>query len=264
VRSDGQPDRGGVVSHCSPEAPPFRATSDVHSPRYLQLLREAIEADNACGARLVLLAGDMVDRGSVEALAPALGLLRRRYPGARIVAVFGNEEYHDREAAFRHRYPEVAWLDDEYSVFDVGGESVAVVGTRGALARPTRWQRRHMPWLERVYRERPRVVAELIRRARREADKVILLSHYALARATIQGEPLSIWPELYSPDMEKVVAREKPDAAVHGHAHRGTPHATVAGVPVYNVALPLNKRIVVVEPRRSLGEWLTGARDKAS
>jgi len=263
VRSDGQPDRDGVVSHCSPEAPPIRATSDVHSPRYLGLFKAALEADEPRCARLILLAGDMVDRGSVEALAPVLELINGRYPGVPVAAVFGNEEYHDREELFRRRYPTVAWLDDEYRVFDVEGASVAVVGTRGALARPTRWQRRNMPWLARVYRERPRLVAELIRRARSEADKVILLSHYALARATIEGEPPSIWPELYSPEMERVIAREKPDAAVHGHAHRGKPQASVAGVPVYNVALPLNKRIVAVRPRRGLGEWLAGARDKA-
>ncbi len=198
-----------------------------------------------------------MDKGNVAAAAHVFRLIEKHYPGSRIVAVFGNEEYHDREEEFRRRYPSIDWLDDEYRVYECGDRRVAVVGTRGALARPTRWQRRHMPWLERVYRERPARIVELARQARREADHIVVLSHYGLARATLQGEPPSIWPELYSPLMEKAILRIRPDAAVHGHAHNGRPHAVVGGVHVYNVALPLNKRIVGLSlaARRSILDY---------
>ncbi len=225
------------------------ATSDIHSPRYLGLLRSALERTRGWRPCIVVLAGDIVDRGVVEAAKPVFQAIREALAPGYIVAVFGNEEYHDREDEFRKSYPDIHWLSDEYRVFDCGEVSVAVVGTRGALARLTRWQRRHMPWLARVYAERPRIIAGLIREARREASVVVLASHYALSRATIRGEPERIWPELYSPAMERVLAESRPDAAVHGHAHNGTPRAVVHGVPVYNVALPLVREIVEVEPR---------------
>ena len=151
----------------------------------------------------------------------------------------------------------VDWLNDEYKVYECGDKRIAVIGTRGALARPTRWQRRHMPWLEKVYRERPRRIIELAGEARRESDYIIILSHYALSKATIEGEPPRIWPELYSPLMEKAILKIRPEAAIHGHAHNGKPFAFMEGIPVYNVALPLNKRIVEVRlaTRRSLLDY---------
>ncbi len=231
------------------------ATSDIHSPRYLPLLREATVSYQGSPCALIL-AGDLVDRGIVSSLKPVLDILRGKFPETPIIAVFGNEEYHDREDEFRRGYPEITWLDDDYTILECGEENLAIIGTRGALQRPTRWQRRHMPWLERVYRERPAIIARLIDEARREASRVVLVSHYALSRKTIEGEPPRIWPELYSPLMEKVVVEKKPDAAIHGHAHNGKPYAIVAGVPVYNVALPLNKRLVTVKAgRRSILDY---------
>ncbi|MEB3851239.1 MAG: metallophosphoesterase [Desulfurococcales archaeon] len=232
------------------------ATGDIHSPRFLPLLREALAGAGEAPC-LLLLAGDVVDRGRAEMVEPVVRLIEQRLPGVPIAAVYGNEEYEEsRPALLRLTRGRVAWLDDEYRVWDCPSGSVAVVGTTGALDRLTRWQRRHRPELARVYRERPRVVGELIGRARREADRVVLLSHYGLARATLKGEDPRVWPELYSSAMERLLARARPDAAVHGHAHRGTPRAVVAGVPVYNVALPLNRRLVAVRARRGLEGFL--------
>ncbi|GAB6148614.1 metallophosphoesterase family protein [Stetteria hydrogenophila] len=224
------------------------AFADVHSPVYLGLLRSAL-AGAGFKPCAVLFAGDLVDKGRAAAAEPVASLLREKWPGIPVVAVPGNEDYEEVMDEIKRRTPGFKWLEDEYTVVDCGGEAVAVVGTRGALDRLTRWQRRHKPHLERVYRERPQLIARLIDEARREAGRVVLLSHYALARATLRGEDPRIWPELYSSRMERVVAEKRPDAAVHGHAHKGTPRALVAGVPVYNVALPLNRRIVEVELR---------------
>ena len=251
MRIDGQSDadRGDPLqSRGAPRA--IEASSDIHSPRYLAQFLRSLETreGRAC---LFRLAGDIVDRGRVEAARPVVNAISSRYPETRIVAVFGNEEYHDLEDKFRRLYPEVDWLDDEYRVYDCGGRSVAVVGTRGALDRLTSWQRRNMPWLERVYRERPRIVAELLDRARSEAEFVVLLSHYGLSRATLRGEDPRIYPYLYSSLMERVVTAKKPDAAIHGHAHKGTPKAIISGVPVYNVAFPLVKSPVTIPLRKA-------------
>jgi len=229
--------------------PLILATSDIHSPHYLPVLASALRAarreyGSPC---LILLAGDIVDKGVVVQARPVFDLLWETYPGVPIVAVFGNEEYHELQEKFRKEYSDVTWLDDETAFFDCNNETVSIVGTRGSLARPTRWQRRNMPWIEKVYRKRPTIIRGLLREARREADRVILLSHYALSEKTVKGEPPALWPYLYDPAMERVVAEEKPDAAVHGHAHRGTPFALVNGVPVHNVALPLNRKIVKIK-----------------
>jgi len=220
--------------------------SDIHSPRFLPLLRGALGSWGLGEPCAVLLAGDIIDRGRAVMVEPVVSELRRRFPGSQLVAVFGNEEYEQVRGALRRMAPEVRWLEDEVYYVECSGCRVGVVGTQGALERPTRWQARHMPWLARVYRERPGRIAGLVREARREADRVVLLSHYAVARATVVGEDPRIWPYLYSSLMEEVVRRERPDAAVHGHAHKGTPTGRVDGVPVYNVALPLTRRLTPI------------------
>jgi predicted phosphodiesterase len=230
------------------EAPVAVAFSDVHSPRYVSVLSEALKKYSGPEPCLVFMAGDLVDKGKYLMLAPVLRLVRSRFPRSRLVAVFGNEEYESVRGRLRSEFPEVEWLDDEVKVYECGGVKVAVVGTQGALERPTRWQARNMPHLYKVYRERPRIVARLLREARNAADVVVLLSHYGLSRATVVGEDPRIWPYLYSSLMERVLSEARPDVAVHGHAHMGTPRALVAGVPVFNVALPLNRRLVRVLP----------------
>ena len=51
--------------------------------------------------------------------------------------------------------------------------------------------------------------------------------------------------------MEAVIKRRAPDVVIHGHAHNGRRTASVGGVPVYNVALPLWRSLVEIrlEPR---------------
>ncbi|MCE4628198.1 MAG: metallophosphoesterase, partial [Desulfurococcales archaeon] len=111
--------------------PQIYATSDVHSPRYLSLLVSSLpEKGEAC---LFLLAGDIVDRGRVEAAKPVFDAVRQKFPGSKLVAVFGNEEYHDREDEYRRAYPYVDWLSDEYRIYDCNGTSIAIIGTRGAI-----------------------------------------------------------------------------------------------------------------------------------
>lgn len=222
------------------------AFSDVHSPRFLQMLRNALSEWNTDEPCAVLMAGDIVDRGNVAMMGPVVREVSGKWPGARLIAVFGNEEYYQVREELRGSYPQVRWLDDELEIVECGEISVGVVGTSGALERPTSWQRRHMPWLEKVYRERPARIEALIKEARGVADAVVLLSHYALARSTIIGEDPRIHPYLYSRDMERVLKRARPDVAVHGHAHKGTHFSLVDGVPVYNVALPLNRKVVEI------------------
>jgi hypothetical protein len=67
--------------------------------------------------------------------------------------------------------------------------------------------------------------------------------------ATVQGEPLEIYPFLGTSRLEEPLIRHPVTAVLHGHAHRGTPEGkTVNGTPVYNVAMPLLKRTFPEKP----------------
>jgi Icc-related predicted phosphoesterase len=69
------------------------------------------------------------------------------------------------------------------------------------------------------------------------------LLHYSPIQATVEGEPMQIFPFLGSSRLEEPLNRYPVTAVFHGHAHRGTPEGrTQNGVPVYNVAMKLLQR----------------------
>jgi Icc-related predicted phosphoesterase len=79
--------------------------------------------------------------------------------------------------------------------------------------------------------------------ARLRTESRIAVLHYAPIRATVENEPPEIFPFLGSGRLEEPLNRYPVTAAVHGHAHNGSHEGrTSAGVPVYNVSLPLMRR----------------------
>jgi Icc-related predicted phosphoesterase len=71
-------------------------------------------------------------------------------------------------------------------------------------------------------------------------DKRVVVLHYAPVADTAQGESPEIFPYLGSSRLAEVVDRHGADMILHGHAHHGSPEGkTTAGIPVYNVALPI-------------------------
>ena len=207
------------------------AFSDVHSPRYLNLLKASGQY------KVVFMAGDLVDRSEVKNLKPVVEFAKSF--SDKIIAVFGNEEYREREEEFRKAYPEVTWLDDEYVTLSFGSACLSVVGSRGSLLKPTSWQRKFLPGIEEEYKKKPEVVRELIREARKECPNVVYLSHYAPTWRTLVGEDRRIWPYLGDPRIEAVLKEEGVRVAIHGHAHKGRVAFVHAGpLTIYNVALP--------------------------
>src|SRR5882672_10726333 len=72
----------------------------------------------------------------------------------------------------------------------------------------------------------------------------VALLHYAPSRATLEGEPLEIYPFLGATRLSGPLDQLRPALALHGHAHRGNLRGTTrGGVPVYNVALPVLRRL---------------------
>lgn len=81
----------------------------------------------------------------------------------------------------------------------------------------------------------------------------VAVLHYSPIRETVQGEPEEIFPFLGSSRLEEPIDRFDATAAVHGHAHRGSPEGrTSRGVPVYNVAYPLLQSLTPERPYRIL------------
>ena len=85
--------------------------------------------------------------------------------------------------------------------------------------------------------------------ARLRGPHRVALLHYSPVRATVEGEPLEIFPYLGSSRLEEPLARYPVTAVIHGHAHNGTLEGcTASGIPVYNVSMPLLKKLFPEQP----------------
>ena len=235
------------------------AVGDIHGTRYFRIFKSSLKAIVGFKPDVVVFAGDMVDEGKVDDLEYIVKEVMNKFPGVPIISVFGNEEYHELEADFVKRFPEIIWLNDTPAIKEFNGVKVGFVGTRGALNKLTFWQRRHKPELELVYKERPKIIKSLILELRKYVDIVILVSHYAPVFATVKGEPEKVYPYMGSYDMERVVREVKPDVVIHAHAHNSRVlEAVIDGVKVYNVSLPARKGVTLIEvrPRITLTKFL--------
>ncbi len=242
------------------------ATADIHSPRYLEMFKRSLkEFDREVD--IVILAGDLVERNNVYALKPAYDLILEKYSDKPIIAVFGNEEYRGFEKKYIELYKGFKWLNDSYIVIEINGYSVGVIGTRGALDKPTAWQARNMPGIYKYYSELPSRIASFTDRLVQEnVDIIILVTHYGVTYSNLEGEPRHIWPYLASKRFENVIKNKPIDLVIHAHAHNSVRELVyIDGKPVYNVSLPARGRIVYIEYRPSsknkskgLDKWFTG------
>lgn len=219
------------------------AIGDVHaSPsapgRWRDTLAEvSAEADALC------LCGDLTNPGTAaEAEALAADLAACTIP---VVAVLGNHDHHSGNGAEVVRVlgeAGVKFLEGE--VHEVGGVGFAGVkgfggGFDGAMLD--------------AFGEEPikRFVQEVLDEALRlehalkslEAERRVVVLHYAPIAATVAGEPEAIFPFLGCSRLAETIDRFDGIAAVfHGHAHHGTFEARMPnGVPVYNCARMIEK-----------------------
>ena len=85
--------------------------------------------------------------------------------------------------------------------------------------------------------------------ARLRTTHMVALLHYSPVQATVEGEPLEIYPFLGSSRLEEPINRYPVSLVLHGHAHRGQLEGrTKGGVPVYNVSMPLLSRSFADRP----------------
>lgn len=221
------------------------ATSDVHSPEYLPLYLEVLK-NTFAEPEAVLFAGDMVDKNKVLMFKYVYEATRKKFPTTPLIAIFGNEEYRGYEKLYEQLFKDITWLNDSYTKLSEG--ELCIIGIRGGLDRPTMWQIRNIPGIEKYYVELPFRVEQMALELRKVGcRKVILLSHYGVTRKNLVGEKPEAYPYLACSRFEKILRKELVDVVIHGHVHMGSLEVVhVREVPVYNVSLPARKKLVEV------------------
>lgn len=221
----------------------FAAVGDLHCRKESAGSLRAFFSQAADAADALLLCGDLTDYGTEEeshVLAEELSACR-----VPIVAVLGNHDFEsDKPEEVRRILTEagVRVLDGEaceiHGVGIAGVKGFAGGYGRGALG----------PWGEHAIKlfvneaiqEALKLEAAL---AKLRTGQRIAMLHYSPIVATVEGEPLEIFPFLGTSRLEDPLLRYPVNAVFHGHAHRGSPEGrTVNNIPVYNVAKPLLQR----------------------
>jgi Icc-related predicted phosphoesterase len=213
----------------------------------LELERANREAD------FLVLAGDLTLNGRVdEAVVLADELRWVKIP---VIAVLGNHDYElDEQARIARELRNVGVhvLDGDALTLDLGERRVGFTGVKGFCGGFN--DRLLAPFGEEALKAFVRVgqteAAKLdagLRRLRQErVDHVVVVIHYAPVRDTVVGESPELYPYLGNSSLSDPIDRHESDVVFHGHAHYGTPFGrTSTGIPVYNVARPLVRDLVV-------------------
>ncbi len=225
------------------------AMSDIHCGRSSQGTLHRHFAHAAEHADVLLLCGDLTDYGLPEEAR----VLARELSVARIptVAVLGNHDHESGRAAEvtdTLRDAGVVILDgDTYETNGIG--FAGVKGFCGGFGRGALG-----PWGESIIKQFVHeAVAEALKLesalARLRTPHRVAMLHYSPIRGTVEGEPPEIFPYLGSSRLEEPLTRYAVSAVFHGHAHNGALEGhTAAGTRVYNVALPLLRKLAPQEP----------------
>lgn len=221
------------------------AIGDLHVSKSSQGAFHALFTQIGQTADVLLLCGDFTDYGLPDE-ARVLGRELTTSIKIPVIAVLGN---HDYESGKQH---EISQILTDAGVVVLDGEATEVHGVgfagvkgfgggfgRGALG----------PWGEHAIKQFVQeAVDEALKLeaalARLRTRRRVAVMHYSPIRGTVEGEPPEIFPYLGSSRLEEPINRYRASAVFHGHAHRGTAEGrTSAGIPVYNVAMPLMARL---------------------
>jgi Icc-related predicted phosphoesterase len=226
------------------------AVGDLHCARNSAGAFAPIFSQAAERADVLVLCGDLTDYG----LAEEARVLAGEIPPAGktpIVAVLGNHDYESNQQAEIARILTGAGVQIlDGSSCEVRGIGFAgVKGFAGGFGRGTlgAWGEAAVKhFVQEAIDEALRLETAL---ARLRTPRRIAVLHYAPIRATVENEPPEIYAFLGCSRLEEPLNRYPVTAAVHGHAHNGSPEGkTATGVPVYNVALPLLRKTYGDQP----------------
>ena len=229
------------------------AMGDVHCKKDSHGVLQPLFMQAAIEADVLVLCGDLTDYGTPEETQ----VLVKELSGVRIpiLAVLGNHDYESGT-------PEaVVSILQECGVTVLDGEACEVCGIgfagakgfAGGFGRHSlgAWGEAPMKaFVQETLNEALKLESAL---ARLRTPQRIAVLHYAPIAQTVQGEPPEIFPFLGSSRLEEPLSRYPVTAVFHGHAHRGYPEGQLAsGTPVYNVAVPLMRRLSPDRPYRIL------------
>jgi Icc-related predicted phosphoesterase len=220
------------------------AVGDIHCGKNSHGLIRPLFENAEAFADVLVLCGDLTDYGLPE---EAIVLVEELSVASKmpIVAVLGN---HDFESG---REDEVKRIFVDAGIIMLDGDAVEIRGIgfagargfAGGFGRGTlgSWGEKTVKaFVQEAVDEAMKLESALARL--RTASRVAVL-HYAPIQATVENEPPEIFPFLGCGRLEEPINRYPVTAVVHGHAHNGSPDGrTAAGVPVYNVSLPLMRR----------------------
>src|SRR5437764_5447274 len=203
-------------------------------------VREAFERIEG-QADLVLLAGDLTERGQVDEVCVVADACRElEIP---VVAVLGNHDWQsDRPADLKRALAEagVVVLERTHTILRVAGASVGIAGVKGFVGGfGQQWANFGEPLFRDAYAETTRDVEGLEQglAAIEPCAVRIALLHYAPVEATLVGEPERLWLVLGADRLAGPIRQHRPDLGVHGHAHNGSFQGEIDGLPVYNVSV---------------------------
>jgi Icc-related predicted phosphoesterase len=219
-------------------------------------------------ADILALCGDLTDYGLVE---EARAFVKELIPALKIpiVTVLGN---HDVESG---QQGEIVKVLADAGIVTLDGETTEIegIGFAGIKGFAGGFGRRALgPWGEDIVKKFVHeAVDEALKLesalARLRNDRTIVLLHYAPIQATVEGEPLDIYPFLGCSRLEDPITRFPVSAVFHGHAHHGAPEGrTRNNVPVYNVSASLMREVFPERPFRliELGPQPAAADRRAS
>jgi Icc-related predicted phosphoesterase len=207
-----------------------------HKGQFAPLFQQMAEA-----ADVILLCGDLTDFGQPDE-AHVLAKEMSSASNTTLIGVLGNHDYesgHGDEVRKILMEAGLHLLDGE--AFQAHGVGFAgVKGFGGGFGRGTLsafGEGAVKAFVQEALNESMKLEAALQRL--RTPHRIAVL-HYSPIRATVDGEPEQIFPFLGCSRLEEPLNRHQVTTCVHGHAHRGGAEGkTTAGVPVYNVAVPV-------------------------
>jgi Icc-related predicted phosphoesterase len=217
------------------------AVADLHfTPQNYDRIRDAMghvrdEAD------VLVIAGDLTNYGKVPEMESLLNaLVRVRIP---TVAVIGNHDCESGQEAELMRL----MASEGIKVLDGTAYERDNVGFAGTKGFPGGFGRGVLTAFgeKEIKAFVQAAIDECLKLERAlmqvQAEKTVVVVHYAPVLSTVQGEHPEIYPYLGTSRLAEVVDRHGAELVLHGHAHHGCPSGkTQGGVPVHNVSLPLN------------------------
>lgn len=224
------------------------AIGDIHSPTYFQTFWESMKS--AHKPDLLLLAGDICEARKPEEYENVLKIIANKKWRCPIIACWGNTEfdqYRDKIKSIVGK--KIIFLDDEIFTINIKNKLVGIVGTRGSLDQPTWWQLKNIKNIREIYKKRYEKVSKYLDYLNMlGCDIKIFLTHYSPTYKTMKGEDLDSYGGLGYKKFEDTIKETKPTFVVHAHVHNGIPLAFINSVPIFNVSLPVNKKIVEIDP----------------